>query len=644
MNKIQYITLAVLMLLISACQKEITREPSPVFSGTALYFPLSNERGLEFDPADGITSHSVLVARTDSTAAQDYKIVVTVNEKDKYIVPTTLHFDANEATTTLEILFDNMEEGVQYNLELHVEDEFINPYSELLGTYQLSVTYVGWTTSETPAVMLDGFVGPMFGMPAYPFYCQYQYASFSDGRKMYRFLNPYNHYFEGEDSDEYGVFECYPLNAYEDMYDPDGEYHMVVTVSTDGEVMIPDFEAGIDYGYGHIYCGSVLGILDDDDATYSYGTMSEDGIITLKAGDGYYYDDGYYLTSDDVVIYLDVEVYKQQASHIEDYNTDVEWKLCEGDVAMYISITGEQYNEAPKLYSAVDPEDGKNPDSEFYNLYMIKDIYAPGYGMAMYINEDGSIEIPAAQPTGMVVLGHNIYMGGSGQKMSYELQGVTMNRFILNVNLSTESQLLSDNDEYMGTFTEVYFYAEKAPLWTKDDYLGKKAFSYIDSNWELIEKTTMIEAREDSLFIRGLDYAADQALSEYDDVIVAIFDEETQGFYIPNQVLQKVKMNVSNKNITIKPTLDIITLDDEMVKDSLAFHYDYNGQITITNGDATNGFNIVGKGMNLATCYFPFWSDSSALVEHAPCQTQKTGLHVQSFRQTRMAKLPMVRK
>ena len=644
MNKIHYITLAVLMLLISACQKEITREPSQVFAGTALYFPLSDERGLEFDPADGITSHTVLVARTASTAAQDYKLLVTLNEKDKYVVPATVHFGEGEATSSIEITFAEMEEGVPYSLELEVEKEYINPYTELRGNYQMSVTYVAWTTSETPAVMLDGFVGPMFGMPAYPFYCEYQYATFSDGRKMYRFLNPYNHYFEGEDPDEYGVFECFPLNAKEDMLNPEGDYHMVVSVSTKNEVMIPDFAAGIDYGYGAIYCGSVLGILDDDDATYSYGTMSEDGIITLKAGDGYYYDDGYYTTGDDVVIYLDVEVYKQHASHIEDYNTDVDWEPIKGDVSVFISTTNEPYDEAARLCTAVDPEGGKNPESELYNLFMLKDVYKPGFGMAMYIREDGSVDIPAAQPTGMMVFGQKIYMSGQGEKSSYSLGGVTMNRLVLTVNMYNESQLLSDDGEFMGTFTETYFYAEKEPQWSKADYLGKRVFTYLDANLEPVEKTTTIQAREDSLFIHGTDYAAEKALSEYNDVIVALYDDETQGFYIPEQELQKVKMTVSNKNINVTPKLSM-TLDGDsaIVVDSLAFSFDYNGDIVITNSEEANGFMIDGRGVTLANCNFPYWTSATALIERAP-RRQQTGLHVQPFRAARKAKLPMMRK
>lgn len=597
MKKFQYILFSLLVLSLAACQQDPEREPSPVFAGTAIYFPMANEKGLEADPAEGITDHVVTIARSYADEAADYTLTVLTNTDGIFTVPASVHFNQGDTIQTFNIHFEGLQEGITYSLSITVDKQYINPYLSESALYEMSMTNISWTPAAEKAVIVEGFIAGVFGAKAYAFYCDYMQASLSDGRKMFRFINPYHRVCESDEPDNFGIWDAYP-----EMYDEDllagNNYHMQVNVSADGLVTIPPFAMGFDWGYGEEEGGSILGIISDEVDSYDYGHYT-DGVIRFDDGNIYMYDDGYYVGAE-LLIYLSAEQYQAEMSHIEDYNT-IEWTPVSGDIHQFSSQAFPATASDKTLYKAVDI-DPTNPESEYKNLYMLGDLYTEGFGLAFYINADGSMDIPERQPTGVKFAGLDIFMSATGEYTTKNLKGTDIHKISLSLQLITKRQLESEKGDYLNEYKEVFFYGEKEPVWTMSDYIGEGSF--IADELDEPIAVTVAAGNIDTLLITGLDYAAEAAVASYNDQIIATYDADKQAMVIRAQTLSKVKLIVGDKKPTLAPNLSIIK-QGEVTESPLFLHYDYDGKITISNPEDADGMRIEALSLHLNDYTWP---------------------------------------
>ena len=100
LNKI-FAFATVLVLALTGCNQAIEREPSPEFPTDVkdVYFPTIDERGTEIDPSAGVYTHTVTIARKDSTGALTVALNVIVNNepitltgKSKYVFVDVFDF------------------------------------------------------------------------------------------------------------------------------------------------------------------------------------------------------------------------------------------------------------------------------------------------------------------------------------------------------------------------------------------------------------------------------------------------------------------------------------------------------------------------------------------------------------------------
>jgi len=510
----------------TACDtdSEELRSESPVFEGTSqVYFPTIKE-SKEFDPAEGISTYTVTIARRDSIGEVTVPLYVSNNDEDIFNVPTSVTFADKEFTSSFEISFPGGKEGITYSLSLYLDADVVNPYYDQVSTYDFSFVNLAWQNAELPAVWSDGIIMAAFGVDYMPFYVNYQYVKLSDGSSKYRFLNPFASM--ATDVDRYGVYDGYPYNEAGD-FDAEGTYNFVVNVTAKGTATLQHATLGVDWGYGPFEAGQIYGELSSNIDSYPLGTL-KGGVLTFPAKSLYLYipGNGQY-PAEETTIYLDTKAYQNDHSvqHIADLedqfnNADIEWNVVEG--AKLTEFQSEAFDntwEEQSLVAASDMDPNAGDKSEFINLYALPDLYADGYTFAFYLNpEKNTISIPT-QPTGLSFAGKKILVrdaGGSYVEDS-EIYTVAAKKYTFNVELVTEDENL------IGNYTEVYYWSENekpAPEITKDFFLGDFAMSGISPFNGGTDATdvpiTIAEGEDGKFHITGIKYAED-VVAEYND-------------------------------------------------------------------------------------------------------------------------------
>lgn len=198
--------------MLASCSDD-DYEKGEVASGSQLMgvtFGTDNIVTEELDPTEP-TSYTITVYRSDANAAEALSVPLTVlsNTEDIFTVPASVDFAAGSTEAGVVVSFDEAEIGVSYDLEVALDERYVNPYKETSTTsYALNVTRVKWNPIGT-GTWCDGFwYGDIFDVEIY---------QRDDKPSAYRFTNPYTDEFvtryveETGDETDLGTYTPYIL-------------------------------------------------------------------------------------------------------------------------------------------------------------------------------------------------------------------------------------------------------------------------------------------------------------------------------------------------------------------------------------------------------------------------------------------------
>lgn len=259
------ILLAALGMILVGCNNKDNWAPGPVAPKNAqpIFFPITEDLGIEMDPSDPFTEWEIAVARYDSTEiypATTVGIRVLKNTNNAYTVPATLTFEEGEAEATLTVAVGEMAVGETYELAVTFTADNFNPYLDIdqIGggiaagsgcIYAMSICPIGWSEIKT-GVWVDGFIDDWFGTEFVPFYVEYQTVELPGNVFRIRARDVYARAGNGEDPDEYGIFEAFP-----DIFDDElveGTFNLIIDIDAKGNAFLQQGELGFDWGYGNM--------------------------------------------------------------------------------------------------------------------------------------------------------------------------------------------------------------------------------------------------------------------------------------------------------------------------------------------------------------------------------------------------------
>ncbi|MBQ9338910.1 MAG: hypothetical protein IJS13_01100 [Paludibacteraceae bacterium] len=493
----KYLTiLAGAALLFTACEEKIVREPSPETPEgvQAVYFPNADERGAEIDPSAGIYKTTVSIARKDSVGELTVALKVLVNTDSIFKLPESMSvtFADQQKLTTFEVSFNGAQDGKTYSLQIAVDESQVDPYSSGYATYDYSVTPIKWEVPEKDgkriqAIVNDASFTGAYNVPGAMWYVDYEFAQLGGGKTRYRLINMFASI--ATDVDEWGIYNGFPYNDPGD-YDEENDYYTILDVNEDGKVSMPIHDIGVAWSYGEFSVGATRDYLDDlgsaNAANYNYGELDEDGVITWAVGDVYLYIIGYgpQPSAVEQFIYLDPQVYYDANSSVklkdfEDGFNDkgIEWKEIEGGYERFVTKAFAENGDAwtQPLLNAVDPnadDETIGEASEFYNLYMLPDLYTEGYGFAFYFDSvKNSIKVPAQkQPTGITFAGKEMFVVPTPDAEHtiefVNIKGTDVTVFHFFVDLVTK------DDVTFGSYEELYYFSVDPINWYVEDFTG----------------------------------------------------------------------------------------------------------------------------------------------------------------------------
>lgn len=359
-------------LVLSSCTERVERDPSPAFPENVaeLYFPTYDERGLELDPAENVTTHTVTIARHNTSGVLTVGLTVLENTDDVFVVPASVTFQDGEEQAEFEVSFEGALDGVTYSLELTADDSQMNPYIDAGSpTYNLNITYIKWESAV--GVFVDDILTSYAGADRIAWYVEYEYTQLPSGDMKVRVHNPY-YVLPTDDADEYGIYPEFPYNDPVDLLG-EGDYNLYIDVATDGSaVLSKTFNLGINWGYGGIY---VVQFGDPGYIEEGVGLFFSRDEQTLANGD----DDGLYQYAG-FDLYFSLETYLANQETVEPADATVETY-----VGSYL-LNGYDYFEKEEVSYLVNVE--TYDDEEYGQFYLISGI--PGADEVYGYFEDGT--------------------------------------------------------------------------------------------------------------------------------------------------------------------------------------------------------------------------------------------------------------
>ena len=541
--------LAAAVFTLTACEKDIEREPSPVFKGNAVFFPVSEESA-EVEPTATLAREIKIARDTINNEALTVKLVVKENTQNIFEVPETITFAQGVTETTVLVKFPNAQIDSTYTLVLELETGNSNPYLTLKPTYKFTVNIAKWDlVTDKKAIVFDGIVNVFYGTGNPGWYVPYARKNNSDGSFDIRLLNPYTILPEYKDgnvddpiADEFGLYGGFPYNYPEDV-DSEGTYNMTIHVSAKGQATFDAFALGMVWSYGMFYGMHAT--------SKGYGSFSKaDQSIIFPGGVvacamEAYKDGAFYLGSEDLKIFLDDALWKDINSVItveglEDGFNDASltWNDIDGELSTLVTTIQPEVGLIDvKFQSCVDPnpEDKQGPGSDFYNLYRLADVYADGFGLAFYLDTiKDKISLPVSlQPTGLEFAGKQIFVGPSAKNDCY-LEPVVLGgkdailfHFFL--------QLQTKDGGNLGEYEEIYYYCDEKIVWgdKASDFVGTYSMTGVSPfDGSDVQLDVEIVEEEGELFLLGLDYCSGVAL-EFDDAnkTISIYPQAQDSLY-----------------------------------------------------------------------------------------------------------------
>lgn len=131
LNKFRFgilLTSMSVLLLATACEDEITRDPSPEYntSSANVYFASSNKPSV----AIGVnsTGFDITVKRENTTTAQTVKLKTESAYGDLFTVPESVTFAAGEAQKVVTITCGDIELWTSYHISIEIDGNETKPY------------------------------------------------------------------------------------------------------------------------------------------------------------------------------------------------------------------------------------------------------------------------------------------------------------------------------------------------------------------------------------------------------------------------------------------------------------------------------------------------------------------------------------
>ncbi len=539
--------LAAAVFTFTACEKDIEREPSPAFEGSSsVFFPVSSE-SQEMEPTVAL-EHEIKIARDTLNSEEiTVKLIVVNNDENIFEVPESVKFAAGVKETSFVVKFPKAQVDGTYNLALELEPIQSNPYLEVKSSYSYTVNIAKWDlVTDKQAIIFDGIVNVFFSTGNPGWYVSYARKNNADGSFDIRLLNPYTvlpEYdmtvdpdapYDHPIADEFGLYSGFPSNYPADV-DSEGTYNMTIHVDAKGNATFDRFAMGMTWSYG-AFSGAHspsngMGIYNNADKSITF----PGGSVACSMSD--YKEGAFYLGSEPLIVFLDDALWKDINSSISiaglegGFNDEsIEWIPLEGELKTFISaIQSDGWDLSIEKAVDPNPEDKQGEGSDFFNLFRLKDVYAKGFGLAFYWDQEkGKISLPVSlQPTGLEFASKKIFIGPSAENESFvedvELQGNTVKVFHFFLQLQT-----SDGGN-VGEYEELFYFGPKAVVWSKEDYIGKfelSGLSPFDDSADV--RQIEIKAEGDDLIIQGIGDC---------DTIWASFDEASSALVIAPQAL-----------------------------------------------------------------------------------------------------------
>lgn len=579
--------LAVVALGFTACEDEIKRDPSPEFDGKkSIFFPLS-EAALEVDPKDAF-EYEVTIVRTSKDAEASVKLTVEENTQDVFVVPATVDFAKGQDTTSFVIKFPKAQIDSTYNLFITMDSVVSNPYREELPSFALTVTVAKWEdVTDKKAIAVDGLINVFFSVGNPMWYCSYQRKDNADGSFDIRLLNPYASMASG-DPDKFGIYDGYPWNEDGD-FDTKGTYNMVIHVSKAGQASFKTFATGIDWSYGMIYgayyADGGAGVWNKDEQSITFPAGS---VLCAMAN---YKDGAFFDGTEKMIVYIDDAVYQDAHSAIKiaslegGFNDEsIEWNAMAGDLQTVISAVESDSWES-QLLNAIDPneKDKQGEGSDFFNLFMLADMYAPGYGLAFYWDTiKGKVELPASlQPMGQKFASKEMFVGPSAENESYmeeiEVKGSKVQLFHLFVQVQTQ------DGGNLGEYEELFYYGPNAIVWEEKDYLGDFVLTgpCQFAGYDGLEDTVTIDKEGNDMYILGVPYC---------DTLWVGFDANTGIMSIETQAVADVEIPTYG---TFDATFTTADPTGEPIDAPIELAFGLDGVIKVLADSKADGFYIL---------------------------------------------------
>ena len=488
--------LAAAVFTLTACEKELQREPSPT-TGTNVVAFKDSKISVEINPVKAPLQYGLTIVRSNADSALVAGINVVEGNNTIIKVPATVSFAAGEKEAALLLTFPNAELDSTYNIVLEIAQENATPYLDGASQCSFTVTIATWEPVNTKAIVFDGLVISFFGVEKVGWYVNYLRKDNADGSFDIRLLNPYAGV--AKTTDQFGISDNYPYNEAGDI--KAGTFNWDIHIAADGTATFDEFEMGIDYGYGmfsaQYYDPEVPGAVWD--ATTNCVTFPAKSSAVFMA------DYGGRLTSESIIIYLDAVAYQNDHISIDDFNSgDIEWEEQESEVNLFESSIFSFSNDEQKLFKAVDPLVG-NEKSPYINLYCLKDVYVEGANLAFYWNgEDGDIDIPANQDLKISFMGQELYVAAAaGSVETVNVKGTDVKVFTFNL------LIVSDKGNEVGVFKETFSMANEPIVFAREDFIGNFTLDgYSQFTGEAESLDVIIAEEEGELVLHGIDYCS----------------------------------------------------------------------------------------------------------------------------------------
>lgn len=131
LNKFRFgilLTSMSVLLMATACEDEITRDPSPESNAMSanVYFASTNKASIVIGVE--ATNFDITIAREKTTAAQTVKLKTESSFGDMFTVPESVTFAAGEAQKVITITCGEMELMTSYHFSIEIDGNETKPY------------------------------------------------------------------------------------------------------------------------------------------------------------------------------------------------------------------------------------------------------------------------------------------------------------------------------------------------------------------------------------------------------------------------------------------------------------------------------------------------------------------------------------